>query len=319
MRNIAGRPMCVPRFGTRRRLALILALVSCGLQAGVRAQQPPKPPAATTVIERYVNAIGGKKAVEQILSTDVSGRVATADGRSGAFTQRSKRPQQFSVSLSWDDARWRTGFNGISAWQDDSAGGVRTLFGPVASRVRAEAGYANTRFVVSEKLNQVFLARQGRVRDRPVVVLTAVTSDGTQRTLFFDANNYLLVKDEQETDAGVDERFFDDYRRVGMVMEPHRIEWHRNGEVLQIAVERVTHNAAIDEQAFDVPLSPPDPRVESDAVLAAAVRGEERANPLRTAYAYTRSTSSARMDDQGRVTRREGATYEVLYFGDGGI
>ena len=94
---------------------------------------------ASKVIERYIDAIGGKKALEKIVSTDVSGRITSADGRSGVFTHRTKRPHLFTVSLSWGDSRWRTGFNGRSAWQDDSLDGWRTLFGPAASRVRAEA------------------------------------------------------------------------------------------------------------------------------------------------------------------------------------
>lgn len=302
--------------GSRCRFALTLVLVSSALHGGVRAQQPPRTPSARTVIERYINAIGGKKAIEQILSADMSGRVTTADGRSGTFTQRSRRPHLFSVSLSWGDVRWGVGFNGSSAWQDDSAEGLRTLYGPGASRVRAEASYVNTRFVLPEKLNQVLLVGHDRVRDRAVVVLTAVTSDGTRRTLFFDADSYLLLKDEQETDDGVEQRLFDDYRRVDLVMEPHRIEWRRNGETLQIVVERVAHNAALDEQMFDVPVPPTAPRLDADAVLSAVTLAERRVNPLRTSYAYTRSTSSARMDEQGRVTRREGATHEVFHLGD---
>src|SRR5580765_3302044 len=117
----------------------VKSAVLCFLVAIVSAPIPAQAESAGKVIERYIDAIGGKKAVEKVVSTDVSGRVSLADGRSGVFTQRTTRPHLFYVSLSWGDSRWRAGFNGRSAWQEDNLDGVRTLFGQPASRVRAEA------------------------------------------------------------------------------------------------------------------------------------------------------------------------------------
>jgi hypothetical protein len=270
---------------------------------------------ASKVIQRHIEAIGGKKAVEKIVSTDVTGLVTFADGRSGVFTQRTSRPQLFFVSLSWGDSRWRTGFNGRSAWQDDSVDGWRTLYGQPASRVRAEASYANTHFLLSDKVSQVSVAGRDQVRGHPVIAVVALTPDGTERTLFFDAGSYLLVKDEHETDAGLEERFFDDYRPVDRVMEPHRIEWHRNGETFKIAVERVTHNAPVDGEVFDVPAPPADPPLDLDAVLAAARGSDQRAESLRAPYVYTETHASRRIDELGRVTHDEDVAFEIMHLG----
>ena len=270
---------------------------------------------AEKVIERHIEAIGGKKAVEKIVSTEVSGRVSSADGRSGVFTQRTGRPHLFFVGMTWGDSRWRTGFNGRSAWQDDSLDGLRTLYGQASSRVRAEASYANTHFMMSEKVSQVAVTGRDQVRGHQVIVVVAVTPDGIMRTLFFDASSYLLVKDKQQTDAGVEERFFDDYRPVDQVMEPHRIEWHRNGETFQIVVERITHNAPLDGLVFDVPSAPAEPPLNIDAVLSAARDNEQRAAGLRASYAYTRTDTFGRIDEQGRVTQNGGRTYEVFHLG----
>lgn len=182
---------------------------------------------ASEVIERHIKAIGGKDAVEKIVSTEMSGSVRAADGRSGVFTQRTRRPDLFSVGVSWGDVRLRTAFNGRSAWQDDSVDGVRTLYGAAAARIRAEARYANTRFLLPQKVSRVSIAGREHLLGRPVIVIVAITPDGLMWRLFFDSSSYLLVKDEQQTDAGLEQRFFDDYRRVDQVMEPHRIEWRR--------------------------------------------------------------------------------------------
>src|SRR4030095_6190826 len=167
--------------------ALCAAVAIVGTPVSAAAQSPG------TVMERYVKAIGGKQAVESIVSTEISGSVEAADGRSGVFTQRTRRPQLFSVSLTWNGGRWRAGFNGRSAWQDD-ADGLRTLYGPAAARVRAEAMYASTRLVMPEKTNRVFVRGHDEVRGRKVIVAVAITPDGTRRSLFFDADTYLLLK-----------------------------------------------------------------------------------------------------------------------------
>jgi hypothetical protein len=269
------------------------------------------------VVQRHLEARGGVKAVEKIVSTDVRGSVSAADGRSGAFVQSSRRPNLFYVSMSWGDSRWSAGFNGRAAWQNDGVEGARTLYGEAASRVRAEASYAVAQYTVSEKTSQIALAERDQVRGRPVFVLVTVTPDGISRKLFLDTESYLLVKDEQTTDGGVEERFFDDYRPVDQVLEPHRIEWHRNGETFAIAVERITHNAVGDEGVFDIPMLPDEPHVDVDGVLSTAALNEQRVANLLTSYTYTMSNTFATIDRDGRTRRRELASFEVFHLGGG--
>jgi hypothetical protein len=105
------------------------------------------------------------------------------------------RPHSLYVSLSWGDSRLRAGFNGRSAWQDDDRDGLRTLYGEAASRLRADATYANAQYILPEKIRQMSVVGRDEVRGRPAIVLDAITPDGIPRCLFFDAGSHLLVKD----------------------------------------------------------------------------------------------------------------------------
>jgi outer membrane lipoprotein-sorting protein len=301
----AGRPIVSVGIAALLLLSLVISPIAAEAQS------------ARKIIERHIDAIGGKKAVERIVSAEMSGSIRTGSGQSGDFVQKTKRPNLLYISMSWGDSRWSTGFNGRAAWHADGIDGLRTLYGHAASRVRAEAVYATTRLVVSEKFSQVFLAQRDQVRGHPVTVLVAFTPDGMKRTLSFDAQTHLLVKDELQTDAGLEERFFDDYRRVGQVMEPHRIEWHRNGETFRIDVERVVHNETIDGATFDVPAPSLEPPLDTDAVLSAAARNEQRAGALANPYAYRQTTTHGRIDEDGRVTEEEGRTYEIVHLAGG--
>ena len=289
-------------------LCLLAAILSHPIAA--RAQS------ANEVIERHIKALGGRTAIEKIASTELSGTITVADGQAGVFTHRTMRPHSFYVSLSWGASRMRAGFNGRSAWQDDGQDGLRTLYGEAASRVRADASYANAQYTLPEKIRQMSVAGREEVRGRPAIVLEAFTPDGVRRRLFFDAASYLLVKDEQQTGARTEPRFFDDYRPVDGVMTPHRIEWQRESETLTIAVERVVHNAPVDEHAFDVPASPAEPPLNLVEVLSAAERNEQQAARLLAAYTYTLTETMGTIDRNGGKTQQELQTYEVLYLGD---
>jgi hypothetical protein len=292
-----------------------IAMALCVLFLIVSGPVPAHAQSAAKVIERYIEAIGGKDAIEKIVSTEVSGSVRAADGRVGVFLQRTRRPDLFSVSWSLGDVRERAGFNGRSAWQDEGGSGVRTQYGQAASRIRGEARYANTRFLVSEKVSRVSVARHEQLNGRAVIVIIAVTPDGVTRTLFFDRDSHLLVKDQWQTNGIVEERFFDDYRPVDQVREPHRIEWHRNGDTFRIAVERVIHNAPVDDEAFDPPAAPMQPSVDIAAVLSMAGLAEQRAERARMSYAYTQSLSVRVMDEKGGVTERQGSAFEIFHLG----
>jgi hypothetical protein len=159
-------------------------------------------------------------------------------------------------------------------------------------------------------------AGREEVRGRPAIVLDVLTPDGQRRRLFFDASSYLLVKDEQETEAGPEARFFEDHRAVDGVMTPHRVEWQRQGDTFILVAERVVYNEPIEERAFDVPASPLEPPLDTAAVLAAAERNEQRAAQALTAYAYTLTETMRTIERNGRRTQRELQSYEVLHVGD---
>ena len=143
--------------------------VLCLLAVAVSHPLTARAQSAGEVIERHIKAIGGKKAIEKIAGTEASGIVTTADGQSGVFTLRTKRPHAFSISLSWGDSRFRAGFNGRSAWQDDGDG-PRTLYGDAASRVRAEASNANAQYTLPEKVRQMWVVGRDEVKVRSIML-----------------------------------------------------------------------------------------------------------------------------------------------------
>jgi len=292
---------------TRTALALVVAWVH--LAASANAQSADK------IVDRYINAIGGKNALEKIVSTTVSGTVTLADGRSGTFVQETKRPNQLHISMTWGDGRWSTGFNGRSVWQDDQRDGLRTLVGLPAAHVRAEAAYANRDVLTTGGNRQLTLVGKDQVHGRQVFVVDAMTHDVFKRRLFFDSASYLLLKAQYDTEAGSEIRLFDDYRRVGQVMEPHRIEWNRGADNVVITVGRIAHNVTIDERVFAFPQSPTATSIDVIELMKSVARNQQQLEKLLASYAYTETATTKDFDQTGRQLKETSSVYEVFYAG----
>lgn len=293
---------------TRTTLAFTVAWVH--LAASANAQSADK------IVDRYINAVGGKHALEKIVSASITGTVTLADGRSGTFVQETKRPNRLHIGMAWGDGRWSSGFNGRSAWQDDQRDGLRTLMGRPAANVRAEAAYANRDVLIADgERRRLTLVGKDEVRGRPVFVVDVMTLDVFQRTLFFDAETYLLLKEQHATEAGSETRVFGDYRRVGQVMEPHRIEWNRGNDNVVITVGRVSHNITVDEREFDFPRSPTAPPIDVAELMSSVARNHEKREAVLASYAYTETTTTKDLDQSGRVTKESVLVSEIFYAG----
>src|SRR5262249_38163674 len=159
------------------------------LAASANAQSADK------IVARYIDALGGKRALEHIVNATATGTITLADGRTGTFAQETKRPNLLHMSMTWSDGHWSTGFNRKSVWQDDQRDGLRTLMGHPAARVRADAAYANRDVPFAKETRRVTLVGRDQVRGRPVLVVDVMTHDVFKRRLFFDAQTSLLLRE----------------------------------------------------------------------------------------------------------------------------
>jgi outer membrane lipoprotein-sorting protein len=291
------------------RTVVLASVLWAYLAASASAQSAEK------IVDRHIDAVGGKRALEQIVSSTVTGTVTLPDGRSETFIQETKRPNRLHINMTWSSGRWSTGFNGRSVWQDDPRDGLRTLMGRAAAQVRAEAAYAAHGIFPAGGRRRLTLVGKDQVRGRPVFVVDVMTQDVLKRTLSFDANSYLLVKEQHDTEAGSVTRFFDDYRRVGQVMEPHRIEWHRGDESVAITVKQIAHNVAIDERVFDFPQPPTAPPISVVELLSSVMRNQQKLEEVLGSYAYTETRTWKQVDQTGRMTKETTFVFDIFYAG----
>ena len=208
-------------------LALALVLLS-GVVSSALAQTVEK------ILDRHLEALGGARALKSVTGIRLSG---TANG-SGSFLWQTSAPSAYYLEVRDGRARSVEALKGKSAWREDPAEGVYTLTGKAQARARATAAYRNDRFLHYRKAEtRTNLLGSVTVDRRSAYAVELTTSSGIRRKVFFDAETFLILKEEQEREDGTEEIYFGDYRVVDGVKEPHLIRIRRGAEALELAVE----------------------------------------------------------------------------------
>ena len=230
------------------KLAATAVLCLTAFAAGARAQDPQK------IVEQYIKAVGGSKALSKARTLTIEGTFQTPDGKAGTYTLDTNLPNRYYSELVVGDTSLIEAYNGKSAWHRTASGELATLVGADGSQLEAAGQYYNSHLVDAKK-NKIGLgfASFSKVRGRDALEIEVTTMSGVKRHIFFDTQTHLILK-EAAIVGGIDEQIlYDDYRQVNGLKIPHKIELHRGTETFDIAVTRTEVNGAVGERVFDFP------------------------------------------------------------------
>ena len=288
-------------------LLLIFALV---LPPQVAAAQSAK-----KIVDRHRKAIGDK-AAKRVRSVLISGSLKSADGSEGRFIYRAASPDRLRIDIETGALKVSECYNGKSAWRLDERG-LRTLLGAEAKRLRLESILANSRLRdLSRYRVTALLVIKADVDGREANAIE-FAKEGVRAKLFFDASNYLLIKQERETAAGLQEVFYGDYRAVDGVMEPFSIRIKNGEKESLVTVDRVEHNRLTDQTAFRHPqIEGERPLPEIEPLIKAIVANQEKIDQLREHYTFRQTEIQNKLDGDGRVKETETKVYEVTPVAD---
>src|SRR5712664_980513 len=229
-----------------RLFTILIALMLTGGAYPARAQQAGK------IVEQYVKAAGGGRALGKVQTLTLEGTFASDDGKSGTYTLDTKLPNRYYSELLVGEKNLIEAYNGKSAWHQNAAGELGTLVGPEGMQLEAAAQYYNSRLVNPRKSKiALTFAGHAQVRGRDALQIEITTATGVKRQVFFDPQTHLIVK-ESATVGGVEEEIlYDDYRTIDGAKLPQKIELHRGNDKYNIDVTRAVINGDIGERMFD--------------------------------------------------------------------
>lgn len=248
-------PYCL----TPYKVVAMSAALLLATTASSTAAMLPQLPAAPEVIERHIDAVGGRDAIRAHTSTQLTGSVEiVGQGLVGQLAIYGAAPDLTLVALTFADVgiESRTGYNGEVGWSMESITGERVLQAGELQQLVDEADYYSdlheaAKFSSMETLELVDFA------GRPTYKLEFVYLSGRQVFEYFDVESGLLTGIEgiQESIMGPMNvvTTLGDYQQFGGIMLPTLIVQELGpGQTVQIIILSVEHDN-VDPSVFELP------------------------------------------------------------------
>jgi hypothetical protein len=227
-----------------------------------RGQMEPPAPAKPTetvdqVVAKYVQALGGRQALENVKSRIMAGTITSRDLQSFPVTVQEKSTGEYRIEIASQPNATIRAFNGKTGW---TVGGfnnqVRDLAGFQLQQALRLADLALA-LRINERYDGLSVSRYADVDGKAAIVLTGRPQADVTEQLFFDRESGLLLRRSVATRTGLGELpeqvDYSDYREVNGVQMPFAV---RHATWNNLAIEKfvdVKVNAQIADEQFARP------------------------------------------------------------------
>jgi hypothetical protein len=182
-------------------------------------------PTAAQVVDKYIQAIGGRAAAEGLKTRVMKGSIIGSDGKPIPFEVHLQAPDKVLTIISGPQGPVTQALNGKSGWFK-SAKETRELRPNEVARFRATAqGFEAVQ--VREAAANMKVAGREKVGDRDAYVIIWPTDERHTQRLFFDTQTGLLLRAVTYTMSALgpipSQVDFEDYRDVSGVKLPFTI------------------------------------------------------------------------------------------------
>lgn len=291
------------------RRILFLAL-ACGLAPfHARAQDADK------VLDAAIKASGGSSKLRKVQTVSIEGTVTRrSDGKEGTYTLNLKGPNRYYAELTFGGQPEILAYNGKSAWRENSSGELGTLIGPEAVDLEA-AGQLYNSHLIDRKKNKIaaLLGTSSKINGHDSVEILLTSQSGVKRSLFFDTQSHLLLKDSGNLGGQLQETTYDDYRAEDGFPIAHKLEIHRASETYHIFITRVSINQTIGERVFDFPKKSQVQLPDLKKLFEEIDANQKQVDKLLENYAGRRVEEESEMDKNGKAIHNEVHEYTFFY------
>lgn len=223
----------------------------------------PAPPAAALptvdqIIEKYIQATGGKAAHEKLNSRVSKGQFEIpAMGAGGSLESYAKAPNKVKTTITIEGfGVVEQGFDGTVGYSSDPQNGLHEMTGDELASTKRDADfYGNLK--IKEYFPKMTVRGKDKVGDHEVYVVDAVTAEGSAEVFYFDTQNGLLVRSDSQraTPQGkmAIQVYMDDYKEVDGVKVPFTIRQENEAMAFVIKFSEIKHNVPVDDAKLKKP------------------------------------------------------------------
>lgn len=215
-------------------------------------------PTVDELLARYVEAMGGAKAINALTSRVIKGTVDIPGvSRGGSFETYTQAPNKsMTIVDAYPMGRIKVGYNGRGGW-------TQTPQGVQAVKVAAELASLqrdsdiNAPLRIKTNFAKVTLAGTSQIGYREVYVLDLQPAVGAVERLYLDAKTYLPVRINTTRKLGAVlapvEVYLDDWQAVEGIQYPFSISQRFQKLTLSYTVKEIRHNLPLEASLFEAP------------------------------------------------------------------
>jgi hypothetical protein len=215
-------------------------------------------PKAEAILDRYVEVVGGKAALEKHRNEVMHGTIEVVGrGLKGTVTAYQAAPDKELLIVEFEGiGKIESGSNGEVAWESSAIQGPKIKDG-VEKAEALRDGTFNSLIYWRKLYTKVETTGVEKVEGHDCYKVVMTPKEGKPTTHFYDKESGLLVKTQATriTSAGEisAEALSDDYRKEGDMIVPHKLTNKVAGNELQILVATLEFNADLPKGQFDLP------------------------------------------------------------------
>lgn len=244
-------------------VVILLCVAAAVAQQPAPAGRDSTVPSPDAVLAKYVEALGGRTALERLTSRVLRGTVEIeGTGVLGTIEIFAKAPDRVFAEITLPGvATIRQGYDGTVAWEEGPRG-FRRLEGDELAEVRRDAVF-HSQLKLHELYPSLRVLRRETVGEHTAWVVEAAPEQGRPQQMWFDTESGLLLKTQSErpTPEGPVSLTVtqEDYRSADGILIPRLIHQRTPQFTLVIRFLQVEHNVPIADSKFSPPESAPAP------------------------------------------------------------
>lgn len=250
--------------GARWRMMLAMKsawtfLLLCPAVGVFAAPPPAEAPSVDQILDRYVQSVGGKDAIEKVTSRTMKGTLDNSDdGTTSPAEVFAKAPNKYLEVVNLGEAGQALQcWDGQTGWGKDPDSGLHDM--DKSDLVAAKRDYDFYREIrLKDLFPKMALTGKTKVNDRDAYIVEATTADGATEKLYFDVESGLLVRRDYERvtiDDGIVlyEVDYDDYKDVDGLKLPATVSRKTPDYALTYRFTEIKLNVPIEDAKFNKP------------------------------------------------------------------
>jgi outer membrane lipoprotein-sorting protein len=218
-------------------------------------------PTGEEVLDRYIEATGGKEAYEKVKSRVVSGKMSIpAQGVSGDIQIFQKAPNftYMTISIPQLGGKIERGFDGEVGWEKNPMTGTRIVEGEEKQQLIRESTI-NSEINWRDNYTKVENLGTEQVDGKKTYKVKMTSKNGNEETRYYDADSGLLLKSEMTVKNAQGEFPIvatpSDWREVDGIKMPFKSTQSLTSVGLEqiLQLEKIENNTDIPDDKFELP------------------------------------------------------------------